>query len=106
MGYDPELDISPELDPDAMSSYLTVISLLECVIELGRINTMTEVSLLSSHVDLDAAVHVMAHVGQRYNARVVHDPYYPEIYHIVIKNMIGQFYKDAKEATPKNVPEP
>ena len=28
MDYDPELDISPELDPDAVSYYLTVIDIL------------------------------------------------------------------------------
>ena len=28
MGYDPELDISPELDPDATLYYLTIIGIL------------------------------------------------------------------------------
>ena len=73
MGYDPELDTSPELDPDAASYYLTIISILGWMIELGRIDIITKVSLLSSQValpregHLEAAVHVMAHVGQRYN---------------------------------------
>ena len=31
MGYDPELDISPALDPDQVSYYLTVISVLRCI---------------------------------------------------------------------------
>ena len=75
---------SPELDPDAVSYYLTVISILRMMIELGRINIITKVSLLSSHValpregHLDAVVHVMAHVGQRYYSRLVCDPLYPE----------------------------
>ena len=61
------------------------------MIKLGRIDIITEVSLLLSHValpregDLNAAVHVMTHVGQRYNSRLVYDPSYPEIDHNFFK---------------------
>ena len=71
MGYDPELDISPDLDPDAASYYLTFISILRWIIELERIDIITQVLLLSSHValpkegHLEAAVHVMTYVGKR-----------------------------------------
>ena len=91
MGYDPEVDTSPELYPDAASYYLTLIGILKSMIEFERIDIITEVSLLSSHVaflreeHLEAAIHVMAHVGQRYNSRLVCDPLYPEIDHSVIK---------------------
>ena len=91
MGYDPELDTSPELDTDAVSYYLTIIDILRWMIKLGRIDITNKVSLLSSHVallregHLDAAVHVMSHVGQRYNSRLVYDPSYPEIDHSVFK---------------------
>ena len=37
MGYDQELDTSPELDPDTGSYYLTIISILRWMIELGRL---------------------------------------------------------------------
>ena len=76
---------------------------------MGRINIITKVSLLSSHValtrvgDIDASV--MAHVGQRYNSRLVYDPSYPEIDHIVFKLCDwSEFYRDAKEAIPVNTP--
>ena len=65
MGYDPELDTSPELDPNAVFYYLSVISILRWMIKLGRIDIITKVSLLSSHAalpregNLEAAVHVM-----------------------------------------------
>ena len=77
MGYDPELDTSPESDPDVVSYYLNIISILRWMIKLGRINIIMEVSLFPSH--LDAAVHAIAHVGQRYNSRLVYDNSYPEI---------------------------
>ena len=70
-------------------------------------------SLLSSHVavpgegHLEVAVHVMAHIGQRYNSRFVYDPSYPEIDHSVFKECgWSEFYRDAKEAVPVNAPEP
>ena len=91
MGYDPELDISPELESDAASYYLTIISILRWMIELGRIDIMTKVFLLSSHVVLPreghfyAAVLVMTHVGQQFNSRLVYDPLYSEINHSVFK---------------------
>ena len=50
MGYDPELDTSQELDPDAASYYLTIIGILRWIFELGRIDIITEVSLLSSNM--------------------------------------------------------
>ena len=59
------------------------------MVELGRIEMITKVSLLSSHIALstdghqEAAVHVMAHVGQKYNFRLVYDPLYSEIDHIL-----------------------
>ena len=61
------------------------------MIELGRIDIIAEVLLLSSHValpregHLEAVVHVMAHVGQKYNFRLMYDPLHPEIDHSSFK---------------------
>ena len=69
MKYDPKFDNSPELDADALSYYLTIIGILRWMVDLGIIDIKTEVLLLSSHVappregHLEAAVHVMAHIG-------------------------------------------
>ena len=71
ISYDPELDTSSQLDPDAASYDLAVIGILRWMIEQGRIDITTKVSLLSSQIalprdqHLDAAVHVMVHVGKR-----------------------------------------
>ena len=108
MGYDPELYTSPELDSDTMSNHLTIIGVLELV----RIDIINEVSLLLSHValpregHLEAAVHVMAHVGQRYNSRLVYDPSYLEIDHSVFKKCDWlEFYRNSKDDVPMNAPE-
>ena len=90
MVYNPALDTSPELDLNSVFYYLIIISILRWMIEFGRINIITKVALLSSSValpregHLKAAVHVMTHVGQRFN-NMVYDLLYTEIDHNVFK---------------------
>ena len=61
------------------------------MIKLRRIDVITKVSSLLSHVGLpreghlDEAVHVMAYVGQNYNSRLVYELSYPDIDHRVLK---------------------
>ena len=80
MGYDTELDTSPEIDPDPASYNLTIFSILTLMIKLRSIDMITRVLYLSSLVVLpreghiDAAVQVMVRVGWRYNSRLVNDP--------------------------------
>ena len=45
MGYDPELDTSPQLDLDTDSYYLTVIGILQQMIALGKTSIITNLSL-------------------------------------------------------------
>ena len=99
MGHDPELGTSPELEPDTVSYYLTFISILRWMIELQRINMITNMSLLSFYValprerHLDAAVHFVVHVGQRYNSRLVYDILYQGIDHSIFKKFDwSEFY--------------
>ena len=43
MGYDPELDTSPELDPDAAYYFLTIVGILRWMIKLGIIDIITKI---------------------------------------------------------------
>ena len=88
MGHGPKLDTSSELDLDVASYCLTNIKVLRWMIDMGRMNLIMEVLLLSSHVAFPREhleAYVMAHVDQRYNSRLVYDPLYPEIDHNVFK---------------------
>ena len=68
MGYDPKLNFSPELDPDAVYFHQIIIGILRQMIEFRRIDIITKVLLLTSHLalpregHLDAAVHIMTHI--------------------------------------------
>ena len=107
MGYDQELDVSPELDTDVASYYLTISGILRWMIELRRIDIITKVLLLSSHIalpregHLEVAVHVMAHVGNKYSSRLVYDSSYLEIDYSVFKECDwSEFYRNDNEAIP------
>jgi hypothetical protein len=83
------------------------------MVELGRIDIATEVSLLSFHLayphegHLETALHIMSYLSQKHNTRLIFDPTYPKI-------DIGQFpqynwtefYGNVEEAIPVDIPEP
>ena len=58
---------------------------MQWMVELGRIDIATEVSLLSSHLayprhgHLETALHVMSYLCQKHNTRLIFDPTYPKI---------------------------
>ncbi len=55
------------------------------MVELGCIDIVTEVSLLSSHLTfpreghLETALHIMSYLSQKHNTRLIFDPTYPKI---------------------------
>lgn len=105
------MDVSPELNAEQASFYHTQIGVLRWMVELGRIDMITEVSALSSHLalpregHLDALLHVFAYLEKKHNSRLVFDPSYPEIKHDDFKQCDWKhFYGEAKEAIPPNAP--
>ena len=56
---------------------------------------------------LDAAVHAMTYVGQKYDSRLVYGPSYPDIDHYIFKKCDwSECYWYPKEVIPVNAPEP
>ena len=66
MGYEAVTDTSKALDPADASYFQSIIGVMRWMVEIGRIDIVTEVSLLQSHLaypsqeNLEAALHVMA----------------------------------------------
>ena len=83
--YHPECDISKELLPEMASFYSSQVGILRWMVELGRVDILTEVSLLSSHLampregHLDALLHLYVYLGCKHNSRMAFDPTYPRI---------------------------
>ncbi len=83
--YDPSTDLSDILDPDCSSFYQHLIGVMRWMVELGRIDIGTEVSMLSSYLacpckgHLENALHVMGYLRLKHNSRRIFDPTYPDI---------------------------
>ena len=79
-GYRPEIDISEELPEDEASYYHSLIGVLRWIVELGRVDINTEVSMMSSHLalprrgHLDEVFHIFAYLKKKHNSEMVYDP--------------------------------
>ena len=51
-GYRPELDTTPELKAGGVQQYQALIGVLRWAIEIGRIDILLKVSLMSTHLAL------------------------------------------------------
>ena len=83
------------------------------MVEIGRVDIITKVLALSSHLSLpreghlEAVYHVYAYLKSKHNSWMVFDPNYPEIDMSGFKQCDWKnFYGDVEEAFPPNVPAP
>jgi hypothetical protein len=110
--YRPELDMSDELDEDKATRFQSEIGILRWIVEIGRVDIITEVSLLASHLALPREGHLMqvwhiyCFLRTRHNGCLIFDPTYPEV--DLTKFNHGEswkdFYGDVKEPIPPNAP--
>lgn len=114
LNYSAELDVTPELTPDDATYYQSEIGVLRWMVELGRVDIITEVSTLASHMalpregHLEALFHLFGYLKRKHNARLVLDPTYPDdIDEGDFKECDWrEFYGDVKEAIPPDALEP
>jgi hypothetical protein len=109
--YRAEIDEIPVLGPEMANYFQSQIGSLRWCVELGRIDIITEVSMLSTFLctpregHLDVVYHLFAYLSLHHNARVVFDPTYPDIdMRAFIKTDWKPMYGDVKEAIPPNAP--
>ena len=94
----------PELDAKQASYYQSHIGVLRCCVEIRRIDIITKVLLLLSHLalprkgHLEAVFHCFAYVEKKHNSHVIFDPTYPKIDMQDFKECDWKaFYGDVKE---------
>jgi hypothetical protein len=111
--YRPELDRSKPLDDECSSFYQHLIGIMCWMVELGRVDIATEVSLLSSHLALPheghllTALHVMGYLHLKHNSCLIFDPTYPIIDESCFsRHDWMEFYGDVHEAIPDDMPPP
>ena len=113
IGYVSELDTTKELEPSKAQYYQSLIGVLHWMCELGRVDILTEVSTLASHMALpregylEAVYHVFAYLKGKHNSRIVFDSTYCEIdMSNFQRNAWQDFYGDVGEAIPVDMPKP
>ena len=79
-GYQPDIDITPELGMEDADYFHSLIGVLICIVELGRIDINMEASVLSSYVLLpregsfQELLHVFANLKKHMNTLMMFDP--------------------------------
>ena len=114
MSYDPDTDVTEPLDPERANYFQSIIGVMRWMIEIGRIDIATEVSMLSSYLaypregHFEAALHIMSYLKAKHNSRLFLDPTYPDIDHSTFNDGADwkEFYGDVTEALPPNAPLP
>jgi len=112
-GYRPELDFSEELCPQKTNYYQGLIGILRWIVELGRIDIIVPVSLLSRYLvsprkgHLQQAYRIFAYLKQFNRPMLVFDDSEPKL-PIDGFNLCdwSSLYPNAAERIPQDAPEP
>lgn len=111
-GYRPEIDATAELDADRQNYYQGLIGILRWICELGRLDILTPISMLSRYLvqaregHLEQCFHVFAYLKSHDRSTMVFDDTEPDFDGSAFRKCDwSEFYPDAKEAIPTDVPE-
>ena len=112
--YKPELDTTAELNGEMGSRYLQLIGILRWSIELGRIDVLTETSIMSQYAanprkgHLEAVYHIFLYLSKHEKSRLAFDPSRPKVDESVFNADADwkDFYGDVEEELPTKMPEP
>jgi hypothetical protein len=112
-GYRPELDTSPELGSKQLNYFQGLIGILRWACEIGRIDILMPVSLLSRYLvsarqgHLEQVFHIFAYLKHHPRSTMVFDDTIPVFRGERFVNCDwSEFYPDAREAIPEIMPEP
>ena len=83
--YRTELNLTPKLQSTDASYYHSLIGILRWIVELGRADLSTEVSMMSSHLampcegHLEEVLYIFTHLKKHHNDKMVFDPSVPDL---------------------------
>jgi len=111
--YRPELDTTPELATEGHRYFQELIGVLRWACEIGRLDILLEVALLSAYLaspregHLEATLRIFGYLKHHPKRRIAFDPDHPVVDERRFKKYDwGDFYRDATEAIPPNAPPP
>ena len=112
-GYAPELDTTPELKADGVQWYQELIGTLRWACEIGRVDILLEVTLMSSYSamprlgHLENVLHIFGYLKSHKKFRVCFDSSSPQFSPNKFKEYDWEeFYKDVTEDIPLDAPTP
>ena len=112
-GYHPSEGVTKELNMEGVQFYQELIGILRWAVEIGRVDMILEVSLLSSHLSfprighIQAIYHIFDYLKQVPKRNMYFDPVSPSINEDRFHNFDWEdFYRDSKEAIPDDMPNP
>ena len=110
--YRPEQDSTGELDNEQQNYYQGLIGILRWICELGRLDIIMPVSLLSRYLaqaregHLNQVFHIYAYLKEHNESKLVFDDTLPEIDEGRFQDCDwSEFYPGAKEVLPPDMPE-
>ena len=111
-GYFPEMDVTGGLKVDGVQWYQELIGTLRLTVEIGRIDILLEVSLLSTHLEIPLEVHleqvlqIFGYLKIHKKMRLMFNCRYPKISSNLSKEYYWfGFYRYLKESILPNMPE-
>jgi len=113
--YTPELDITEELSSDDMTFFQELIGVLRWATEIGRVDILLEVSLLSQYQaspregHLEQLLHIFAYLRKHPKVTLYLSPELPNMNYDSFqtrKDDFAEIYRDAEETMPHRMPVP
>jgi Reverse transcriptase (RNA-dependent DNA polymerase) len=113
--YEPQVDVTPELDSIEAAYYQSLIGILRWMVELGRVDICLEVSMMSSHLamprqgHLHALFNIFSYLKRNHNSEIVFDPSDPVVDESLFERRdwtASEFGLSLKEEVPSNMPQP
>ena len=110
----PELDVSPELEPELVNRYQQLVGMLRWACELGRVDILLEVSLMSSYLCMPREGHlqkvygIFAYLEKHKKSNMVFDPTPVTLDEAAFHktDWSNSIYGKISEELPPNAPEP
>ena len=114
--YRPELDESQELDTEGITKYQELIGILRWAVGIGRVDILTELSILSPYQTapreghLERLINIFAFIKKKPKLTLYFDPTMSRLdtkmFNGSTSEQFREHYRDAKEEVPMRIPKP
>ena len=112
-GYRPELDTTLELNAEGLQKYQKMTRMFRWAVELGHVDVLLETAMMSTHFalprigHLEQVYHIFGYLNGASKRCIFLDPQHPDVdKHSFSKYDWMDFYRDADERVPSDVPPP